>query len=259
MKRSLRSRRNSGQTLVISALVISLLILSLVYSVFEANRQSEMRSATTLNGYIFATKLGLRNTVTSSLSNVSNGGAQQVLENNLNIYSSFVGNQSHFGKSIIQFNVSEIAPYQSGIWLSWGTDGVGVSSAYANYTLAFTKTEADMQLEHETNITTRLNTIGNYTLLGGTEKQVNITCKIFNENEPALANNIDVYYDFDGDTQTQDWITADSPTVTDYGNGTYTIEFIATTQTRTVPLHVSAQVNDKREIFVMANATCTEN
>jgi hypothetical protein len=230
----------------------------LVYSVFEANRQSEMRSATTLNGYIFATKLGLKNTVTSSLSNVSKGGAQQVLETNLNTYSSFVGNQSHFGKGIIQFNVSETSPYQSGIYLSWGTDGTGISSAYANYTLFFTQTEADMQLQHETNVTTRLNATGEYSLLGGTEKQVNITCRVFNENEPALASDIYVYYDFDGDTQTQDWVAADSPTITDYGNGTYKIEFIADTQIRNAAIHVSTQVNDTRDIFVMANTTCTE-
>ena len=168
-------------------------------------------------------------------------------------------NKSHFAKCIIQFNVSESSPYQSGIWQSWETNGVGFSSAYANYTLTFTSTESDMQLEHETNITTRLNLDGNYILLGGTEKQVNITCEILNENEPALANNIDVYFDFDGDTQTQNWIVADSPTITDYGNGTYTIDFIADTQTRNAAMHVSAQVNDTRNIFVMANVTCVKN
>jgi hypothetical protein len=218
-----------------------------------------MRSATTLNGYMFATKLGLKNTVTSSLANVSNGGTEQVLETNLNTYGSFMANQSYFGRCNIKFNVSETSPYQSGIWQAWDTNGVGVSSAYANYTLTFASTESDMQLEHETNITTQLNLDGNYSLLGGTEKQVNLTCEILNENEPALANNIDVYFDFDGDTQTQDWVAADSPTVTDYGNGTYIIEFIADTQTRTAAMHVSAQVNDTRNIFVMANVTCIEN
>lgn len=256
--RSLRSRRNSGQTLVITALVISLLILSVVYSVFEANRRSEMRSATTLNGYVFATKLGLKNTVTSSLVNVSNGGSEQILATNLGTYASFVGNQSHFGKCSIMFTVFDNSPYQSGILLSWSADGTGVSSAYANYTLAFTKTEADMQLEHETNITTRLDVESTYSKLEGELKQVNVTCNIFNEDEPALASNMSLFYDYDGNIETQDWIAADSPSVTDYGNGTYKFLFIADTQTRDCPVHVSAQVYDTRDIFVLANATCTE-
>jgi hypothetical protein len=259
MKRSPRSRRNSGQTLVISALVISLLILSLVYSVFEANRQSEMRSATTLNGYLFATKLGLKNTVTSSLSNVSNGGAQQVLETNLNTYSSFVGNQSHFGKCRIQFNVSETSPYQSGICLAWDADGTGISSAHANYTLFFTQTEADMQLEHETNITTRLDVNGIYTKLAGTNKQVTVVCKVFNENEPALANSISLYYDYDGDTGSPDWTPVSAPSITDYGNGIYSISCNVDTEIRDDPVLVSAQVYDLRNIFVVANATCIED
>ena len=217
-----------------------------------------MRSTTTLNGYIFATKLGLKNTAISSLANVSNGGAEQILGTNLNTYASFMGNQSHFGKCSIQSNVSESSPYQSGIWQSWGTDGTGISSAYANFTLSFAKTESQIQLEHETNITTRLNLEGTYSLLSGTQKQVNITCKVFNEDEPALASSIDLYYDYDGNTQTQDWVAVGSSTLTDFGNGTYAIGFVASTQTRTSPMHVSAQVADTRSVLVVANVTCTQ-
>ena len=115
MRQNFSSRKNSGQTLVITALVISLLILSVFYSVFEAGRKSETRSATTLNDYIIATKLGLENTVTSSLVNVTNGGANEILEYNLGKYVSFVGNQSYFGKCTILFDVSDAAPYQSGL------------------------------------------------------------------------------------------------------------------------------------------------
>ena len=258
MRQNFRSRKNSGQTLVITALVISLLILSVFYSVFEAGRKSETRSATTLNDYIIATKLGLENTVTSSLVNVTNGGANEILEYNLGKYVSFVGNKSYFGKCIILFDVSDAAPYQSGLWLSWGSDGTGISSAYANYTLAVTKSESDIQLEHTTNITTRLDVEGTYSLLADTLKQVNVTCSILNEDLAALANNITVHYDYDGSLGTQDWTPADLPEITDYGNGTYTISFIAETQTRDDPMIISAQAYDLREIFVLANCSCTE-
>jgi len=258
MGRKAGNRRNSGQTLIITALTIALLILSIVYGVFEAGKRSEMLSAATLNSPVLATKLGLRNTVTSSLVNVSNGGENGILTANLKEYASIVGNQSHFGKCSVLFTVSDASPYQSGMWISWGSDGTGVSSAYANFTLVFTKTESDLQLEHTINITTALNVEGTYTKLEGALKQVNVTCRIFNEGEPALANNITLYYDHDGDLGTQDWIAADSPTITDYGNGTYTISFTAETQTQDDPMLVSAHVYDLRDIFVLANATCTE-
>jgi len=229
-----------------------------VYSVFEAGRRSEMRSATTLNSNVFATKLGLKNTVTNSLVNVSVGGTNETLTANLNTYVNFVGAQSYFGKCVTLFTVLDALPYQSGIWLSWGSDGTGVSSAYANYTLIFTKTESDVQLEHTTNMTTRLNIQGTYSKLEGTLKQVNITCRIFNENEPALAQNVNLFYEHDGDPSAQEWIAATSPSITDYGNGTYKISFTAETQTITAPLLVSAQVYDLRGVFVLANITCTE-
>jgi hypothetical protein len=258
MGRKAGNRGNSGQTLIITALVIALLVLSIVYGVFEAGRRSELRSAATLNSPALATKLGLRNTVTSSLVNVSNGGENEVLLTNLSEYASIVGNQSYFGKCTVLFTVSDSSPYQSGMWTSWGSDGTGVSSAYANFTLVFTKTESGLQLEHTINITTALNVEGTYTKLEGTLKQVNVTCRIFNEGEPALADNITLYYDFDGDLETQDWTAADSPNITDYGNGTYTLSFTAETQTRDDPMLVSVHVYDMREVFVLANATCTE-
>jgi hypothetical protein len=238
--------------------VIALLILSIVYGVFEAGRRNEMRSTTTLNSPVLATKLGLRNTVTSALVNVSNGGENTILATNLNKYASLIGNQSHFGKCSVLFTALNSAPYQSGIWLSWGSGGTGVSGAYANFTLVFTRPEASLQLEHVTNVTSRLDVEGTYSKLEGASKQVNVTCRIFNEGEPALANNITLYYEHDGNLETQEWMPADSPTITDYGNGTYTVSFTATTQTRGDPMLVSAHVYDLRDIFVLANATCTE-
>jgi hypothetical protein len=238
--------------------VIALLILSIVYGVFEAGRRNEMRSAATLNSPVLATKLGLRNTVTSALVNVSSGGENATLTTNLNKYASIVGNQSHFGKCTVLFTALNASPYQSGICISWGSDGTGVSGAYANFTLVFTRPEASFQLEHSTNITSRLDVEGTYSKLEGAIKQVNVTCTVFNEGEPALANNISLYYEHDGDLETQEWIPADSPTITDYGNGTYTVSFTATTQTSNDPMLVSAHAYDLRDIFVLANATCTE-
>jgi len=258
MKRNLQKRANSGQVLIITALVIALLILSVVYGVFEAGRISEMCSSKPLSSHILAVRLGLKHTVTSALVNASNGGDTSVLTANLNKYASMVGNQSFFGKCVVKFTVKEDSPYHSGIWLSWGVDGTGVSSAYANFTLAFTGLDTEFQMDYAVNVTTRLELDGTYTKLAGTNKQVNVTCRVYNNGEPALARSLTLYYERDGNPSTPEWTAADSPAVTDYGNGTYTISFTAETQNVDDPMLLSAHLIDTRGILVLANATCTE-
>ena len=258
MTKNFYGRKNSGQSLIVTSLVVSLLIISIFYGVFEANRTNEPRASTTLNSHVLAVKLGLKNTVTSALVNVSNGGTNQTLTTNLSKYTSFLGNQSFFGKCVTLFSVPDSSHYQSGIYLSWGTDGTGVSSAYANSTLHFVEMESEVLLETVTNITTSLTLEGTYTKLVGATKQVNVTCRIFNENDPALAESVTLYYEYDGDPSDQNWIIVDSPSVIDFGNGTYIISFDAVTQTRNDPILVSAQVYDTRNVFVLANMTGVE-
>ena len=258
MERKRLNRKNSGQTLIITSLVVALLLLSVVYYIFEVERKSVIQTTTPLNSYVLAIKLGSRNTVISALANVSNGGENEILTANLDRLSSIIGNQSHFGKCILSFTPLNSSPYQSGIWISWGSNGLGVSSAYANFSLDFTGMQADVQLEYDVNITTTLNVEGVYSKLEDVKKQVNVTCRVFNEGEPALAKNITLFYESDGDLSIQEWIPVDSPSITDYGNGTYFMSFIAETKTRNDPLLVSAQVHDLRDIFVQANTTCTE-
>jgi len=258
LQRNLRNCKNSGQTLVITALVISLLILSIFYGVFEASRRSEIDNLPALNDYIFVTKLGLKKTVISSLANFSRGGTNEILSTNLNKYVSIVGNQAYFGKVSILFTLLDISPYQSGLHLSWDSDGTGLSSAYANYSLALIKTEANLQLKHETNITTKLEIDGTYNQLQGTDRNVTVNCKIINEGEPSLAKNITISYELDGDPSNQEWINASLSSNIDYGNGTYRLSFIAETESINDSMLISAQVYDKRGIFVIANATCSE-
>ena len=258
MRINLRTRKNSGQTLVITALVISLLTLSIFYGVFEASRRSEMDNLTTLNDYVFVTKLGLKKTVISSLANFSSGGTNEILATNLNKYVSIVGNQAYFGKVSILFTLLDVPPYQSGLHLSWDSEGTGLSSAYANYSLVFTKTEANLQFKHETNITTKLDVEGTYNQLEGNARNLTVNCKILNEGEPSLAKNITISYELDGDPSNQEWINASSTNNIDYGNGTYRMSFIAETESVNDPMLISAQVYDMRGIFVLANATCSE-
>ena len=86
------------------------------------------------------------------------------------------------------------------------------------------------------------------------EKLVTLTCKVYNEREPALAKNITLYYENLGN-----WIEVNSSnnlSIEDYGNGTYLISFTAEIPSEDV--QVSAHAYDLRDIFVRANTTCYE-
>ena len=263
MKRKRLNRKNSGQFLIITSLVIVLLLLSVVYFVFEIERKSAVQTTASLNSYVLAIKLSSRNTVTSALVNVSNGGENEILTANLNEFSSIIGNQYHFGKCNLMCTPLNSAPYQSGIWISWGSNGLGVSSAYTSFSLDFTGIQADVQLEYSVNIITTVNVEdGAYIKLEGEgmelKKQVNATCRILNEGKPALAKNIALFYEENGDLSTEKWIPVDSLSITDYGNGTYFMSFIVETQVRNDPVLISAHVHDLRDIFVQTNTECDE-
>jgi hypothetical protein len=138
------------------------------------------------------------------------------------------------------------------VWFSWGEiDGFGISSAYANFSLAIYGLEANVTANYSINITTAVTLEGYYTL-NGLEKSVSLSCRVFNEGKPALAKNITLYYEDLGV-----WLPVNSLnnlSIIDYGNGTYTISFTVITISDTV--QVSAHITDLREIFVQANAVC---
>ena len=82
-------------------------------------------------------------------------------------------------------------------------------------------------------------------------KHVEVICKIFNEGTPALAQGFELYYQ-----NSSSWIQVQNYSLTNYGNGTYRITFNA--YTSTTPVRVSVKAYDTRQIYVQANATCSE-
>ena len=158
----------------------------------------------------------------------------------------------------ISYTLINDLPYQSGFYLSWNSDGIGISSACATFSLGLFKEEADLQLKHQTNITTKLEIAGIYNSLEGSSRNLTVNCKIFNEGEPCLAENFTISYEYDGEPSNQDWIVVTPLSNIDYGNGTYLLSLIAETQSVNDPMLVSVQVYDKRGVFVLANVTCTE-
>jgi len=238
----------------VGVLVIALLLLSTVIYVYDLGKAIEEEKQNSFSDFILAVKLGSKHVIVGSLTNVSQGGPNQTLEINLKRWSSFVGGLYQSGKCILNFTLRETAPYSSGIWIFWGTNGLGVSGAYVNFSLQLLDRGTDVNLKYAINITTTLLIQGTYKEMQGNSKQVNVTCNLLNEGSPALAENLTPYY-----KNLDDWLTPgpqNNYTITDYGNGTYFMSFVADISSTTV--EVSVHASDQREISVQANATCTE-
>ncbi len=250
----MKQRKDSGQILLIAAFIMASLLLSAQIYVFEVGRiQSEIESDS-LNDFMLSVQLGSAHVVTGSLANISNGGSSNTLESNLQKWVSFMGNQYLHGKSALDYTLRDAAPFSSGIWLNWGVNGFGVSSAYVNFTHRLLGRNTNVDQAFFVNTTTALLMESTNRRLSGDTRQVNVTISLWNEKEPALARQITVYY-----KASTNWLIPDETnnyTLQDYGNGTYKASFVATFLDESV--EVSARILDYRDIHVQANATSTE-
>ncbi|MGB9675903.1 MAG: hypothetical protein ACPL0C_01785 [Candidatus Bathyarchaeales archaeon] len=246
LKRNFRGNR-SGQLLIVAALAIAILIASASIYVYELGVEQNSQSSLQTANFIPAIKQYTRNALISSLANISNGGSRTVLSANLEELAETLRSLKQQAIFQLTFSLHNDSNYDSGVWLLWGAEGFGVSSAYTNFELNVQGVE-NLELDYALNITTTVFVEGSY-IGNGDEKNVTLTCHIYNEGKPAQAKNISIFYELD-----DAWIPA-NPSVLDFGNGTYTLSFTAIIPSETV--HVSAQVTDLRGIFAYANATCT--
>lgn len=256
MKRKDRKFRSnsSAQLLIVAALAIAILISATTAYVYELGKETNSTYNLPISDFVFAIKQTTRNAVISSLANISNGGEKTLLTTNLNELSQSLRNLTQFGIWQLNFTVLDDSAYDSGVWLSWDTRGIGVSSAYADFTLRAYDVAANSTVNYAVNVTTTIIVSGYYTTILGIEKMVNLTCNVYNEGEPALAQNITLFYENLGI-----WVPIDASnnlSLTDYGNGTYAISFRVITLSDTV--QVSTHLKDLRGIFVQTNTTCTE-
>jgi len=246
---------SSGQLLIVAALAIAVLISSTTIYVYELSKETKSeKGSLSINDFILSLKQNTRKTVISSLANVSNGGEKTVLTSNLNELSQVFRSLTPFGIVDLAFTPLNDSNYDAGIWLSWNTSDIGISSAYTNFTVKVQSMTENITLNYAVNVTTTITISGYYTKLAGEEKLVNLTCNAYNEGKPALAKNVTLFYERLGS-----WIPVNSSnsfSITDYGNGTYTISFTAEIPSNTVQF--STHVYDLRDIFVLANTTCCE-
>ena len=251
------NRGNSGQVLIIAALILTLVLLSTAVYVADTQKNVPVYNSGTEPSFS-AYKLGATNTVISAVANISNGGSVDVLVADLNQFKSVVNSHSFSAMVKIDFAPLNMTPYNDGVWVSWGSNGHGISGVYVNMVLNSSGTSATCYSEYAINVTSEINVNGQYTLLNESLKQVDLTCNILNEGIPALAQNFTVYYEQDGSLSTEEWIQVASPNISDYGNGTYHMSFTANTTNPDDPMLISVHSQDLRQIFVKANVTCTQ-
>jgi hypothetical protein len=250
MGRSSLKRATSGQVLVITCLMVAILLLSTAIYVVETEK--DVPIVGTADNESFALyKQSVRSSLISALANVTNGGDASVLTADLSELSSAF--TSHSYQAILQMNYSPLnsAPYQNGFWISWGVDGKAISSAYVNFVFNSSGFSTVSSMQYAVNVTSQAYLGGNYAQLGDNQTQVNLTVNVFNEGNPALAQNFGFYIE-----DVTGWVKVDSPTITDFGDGAYAVSFIIPVNQTGNPLPVSMFCQDLRGITLGANVTC---
>lgn len=246
---------NSGQLFIVTALAIALIISSTSLYVYELSKKSRLESTFFEGDIVFALKQATENTVISSLANVSNGGEETILATNLNKLSQVIRSLNQHGVCQLDFTLLNNSMYNSGIRLSWNMSTIGISSAYVDFKLRINAISINMTTEYAINITTMVELSGYYVKIDENQSLVNLTCKLYNEAESALMKKIAIFYEDMGN-----WIRVDSSnnlTITEYGDGTYTITFNVSNSQDNVK--VLAQVLDLRDINVQTILTCHED
>ncbi len=252
MKSSRSRRSNSGQVLIVTSLIVMMLLLSAVIYVNEVQKKMPAYSN---EGYgkFSAIRQAAVHTVMSALANVSNGGNSSVLVDDLDMLESVAAENFYDSFFAMECTPLNSTPYQDGVYISWDSEGEGVSSMYVSFALNSSGTSRTSHSEYIINLTSAISVNGNYTPLNASLKQVNLTCNVLNEDKPALAENFTVYYE---QGVSGSWVQPSSVEYVDYGNGTYQLSFTA--ESTNDPLQTSLRCMDTRGISIWANATCTQ-
>jgi hypothetical protein len=190
------------------------------------------------------------NTLISALANVTNGGNAGVLTEDLNELDTAITADSYQDLLQMDYSPLNVAPYQNGFWIAWGADGQGISGAYVSFAFKSSGVSTNSNLAYDVNVTTAADLSG-HLQLNSSITQANLTVNILNEGKPALAQNFTFYFE----NATDGWVKVGFPSITDFGNGTYSASF--KTNQLSDSLLVSMLCQDQRGISVEANVTCT--
>jgi hypothetical protein len=241
----------SGQVIIVTALVVSLLFLSTAFYVIEVGREVPMVEPSQNNVFL-GYKQSITSTLISALANATGGKNPDILRTDIAELKTVILANSFQAMLTMDYSTLNSNGYRNGLLISWGSNGQGVSSACASFTFASSSFSSNSNSEYTLNVTSALNLSGTFNQINGSTKQVNLKINVLNEGKEALAKNFTSSYQ-----NGPDWIKVDSPYITTVGNGTYTLTFNAEQSQPSDPMVVSLLCQDQRGIFVGANQTCT--
>jgi hypothetical protein len=249
-KRNFNSNK-SGQVIIVTALVVSLLFLSTALYVIEIGKEVptvEPNQSNVFSGF----RQPMTNTMISALANATSRSNPNILEIDIAELKTIILANSYQAMLTMDYSTLNSNGYNNGLLISWGINGRGVSSACASFVFASSNFQANSNIEYALNVTSAVNSSGNCEQINDTTKQVNLTLNVLNEGKAALAQNFTFSY-----RKGTDWIRVDSPTVTSLGDGTYKSIFSAEQSLPNDLMIVSLLCQDQRGIFVGATLTCT--
>ena len=249
---AMRSRR--GQVLVLAALTIAITIISTQAYIYQLSKTETSDDWSTLSDYVLSIEQGSRHVVVASLINVSRGGATSNLRENLDRWESFVGGDYRFGRCDLNSSAISQPLYSQGVWLDWGTDGIGVSSASTDWTMNLSGRGTRVDWDFNVNITTTAIVTGSYTGMQGDAKQVTVFLNLLNEGGSTLAANVNLSHFTQGEWR--DTTVLESYSQLDFGNGTY--RYVFTDDIPGNQVQIRVQIYDRREVFVQAEASLSE-
>lgn len=236
-------RKNSGQVLIIASLTLTMLLLATALYVVNLQKNN-MQYVSTNDLDLPRYKQGLRNTLISSLVNVTNEGNVDILATNLEDFNNFVSERSYGAFLDEEHILRSDGSYQNGIWISQNSSGTAVASAYVSFDINASTATGTFNTQFDINVISMIETSGDYVTVNGTEKQAILTCELYNENLPALADSFTVSYSNDN----MNWIKINSLGIVDSGLGIYTITFDANDLLDTAKVFLSCQ--DERGIII---------
>jgi hypothetical protein len=243
----------SGQVIIVTALVISLLFLSTALYVIEVGKEVPTVEQSQIN--VFSCyKQQITNTMISALANTTGGTNPNILGRDLTELKTVILANSYQAMLTMDYSMVNSNGYNNGLLISWGTNGQGISSACASFVFVCSSLSANSNIEYTLNVTSAINSYGTCEQINDNTKQVTLTFSILNECKAALAQNLNFSYQ-----NGTDWIRVDSPTVTSFGDGTYKATFAAEQSLPNDLMVVSLLCQDQRGIFVGANLTCTSS
>jgi hypothetical protein len=248
-KRSFR-KDTSGQVIIVSALLVAMLLLSTAIYVVETTKHVPTVKTDDASSFV-EYKQAAKSTLISALANITAGGDRNVFAADLSQLKSVL--QVHSYSSILDFAYTPLnsGSYQNGLYLAWGNDGIGVSSAYVDFGFNSSSSSSSATLQYPINITSLVRLNGSFTQENDT-KIVNLSVNLSNEGKPALASSFAFQF-----LNESSLVSVENPEIVNQGDGSYTASFNVPSLVEVHSLTVTVLCVDQRGISIGANYTCT--